>query len=448
MFNFFKKTEKKSAQGYCNQEIDTTFDYQTKYSEAIRFFVNAYYEVAPVGIAVDMIAQEVAHLSITAEDSTGEFNQNAEILKKLKTPNKDQSLRSFIDEIMAHYILLGNVFIDFNKASSNNKSSYEMLVLSQQNITTAGIQANGKAKTIIYGGDNNNQSLEYNYNDKTKQYETKQGNILLHLKNNNLTTIDKQMGVSFLAKGQLEISQYKSLSEYNNGLIKNQCRPSLGFFFEVDNMSDSQIEDIKQTMKAISGSTKAGKPFAITAKARVEKFSESTKDMDFENLKKSTKNIIAQCLKIPLPLLNDTTMTYSNYSTAQYAFFDNCVLPFAEVMIDFFNDKILPLLGESKYKLAIDKTTIGTLEERKLATVKSHAEAGVFTINEIRAIAGKEAVESGDIIYQPQNLVPVGTDRYTQDNRETPSDKAFFIALMKEQGYNDNEIKELAKKYF
>lgn len=445
MFNFFKKTEKKSAQGYCNQEIDTRFDYQSRYSEAIRFFVSAYYEVAPVGIAVDMIAQEVAHLSITAEDSTGEFNQNAEILKKLRTPNKDQSLRLFIDEMMANYILTGNVFIDFNKVGS----SYEMLILSQQNITLAGMQPNGKATTIIYSGSNDNLLYrEYNYNSETNLYQTKQGNILLHLKNNNLTTIDKQMGVSFLAKGQLEISQYKSLSEYNNGLIKNQCRPSLGFFFEVDNMSDSQIEDIKQTMKAISGSTKAGKPFAITAKARVEKFSESTKDMDFENLKKSTKNIIAQCLKIPLPLLNDTTMTYSNYSTAQYAFFDNCVLPFAQVIIDFFNDKILPLLREDKYKLAIDKASIGALEERKLATVKSYADAGVFTINEIRAIAGKEAVESGDIIYQPQNLIPVGTDRYTQDNRETPSDKAFFITLMKEQGYNDNEIKELAKKYF
>ena len=98
-------------------------------------------------------------------------------------------------------------------------------------------------------------------------------------------------------KGQLEISQYKSLSEYNNGLIKNQCRPSLGFFFEVDNMSDSQIEDIKETMKAISGSTQAGKPFAITAKARVEKFSESTKDMDFENLKKSNQEHYSSMLK-------------------------------------------------------------------------------------------------------------------------------------------------------
>ena len=78
MFNLFKKTEKKSVQGYCQQEIDTTFDYQIKYSKSVEFFVNAYYEVAPVGIAIDMIAQEIAHLSITAEDSTGEFNNNVE----------------------------------------------------------------------------------------------------------------------------------------------------------------------------------------------------------------------------------------------------------------------------------------------------------------------------------------------------------------------------------
>jgi len=171
--------------------------------------------------------------------------------------------------------------------------------------------------------------------------------------------------------------------------------------------------------------------------------------MDFDRLKKTTTNKIFQCLKIPLPILNEDTMTFSNFSSAQIAFYDNCVLPQAKKIFNFLNHKLLPILGEKQYKLAIDPATINALEQRKIELATAYSQAGSLTRNEIRAMLGYEAVENGDIIYQPQNLVPVGSDRYIEDNRDKPSDKAFFINLMLSQKeYSEEQIQKLAKKYF
>jgi HK97 family phage portal protein len=202
-------------------------------------------------------------------------------------------------------------------------------------------------------------------------------------------------------------------------------------------------------MKSISGNRNSGKPFLFFGKARVEKFSESIKDMDFGALKKATTNKIFQCLKIPLPLLNEDTMTFSNFSSAQISFYDNCVLPQAKKILDFLNHKLLPILGEKQYKLAIDPASINALEQRKIELSTAYSQTGSLTINEIRRMLGYEAVENGDTIYQPQNLIPVGRDRYTEDNRDKPSDKAFFINLMLSQKeYSEEQIQKLATKYF
>ncbi len=339
-----------------------------------------------------------------------------------------------------YYIITGNVFIDVNKVGS----SFELILLKPQNIVINDTVSSGKAKSILYNSIN---TIEYNYQDG--YYRSRQGNILLHLKNSNISTTDEQFGISFIASAQLEISQYLNASIHNNSVIVNQCKPSLGFFIEGDYPSDEQIDSIKKTMNEISGNRNAGKPFLFFGKARVEKFSESIKDMDFDRLKKTTTNKIFQCLKIPLPILNEDTMTFSNFSSSQITFYDNCVLPQAKKIFNFLNHKLLPILGEKQYKLAIDPATINALEERKLATLKNYREAGVFSFNEIRAIGGYEAVENGDTIYQPQNLIAVGTDRYTEDNRDKPSEKAFFINLMMAQKqYSEEQIQKLATKYF
>ena len=291
--------------------------------------------------------------------------------------NKNQTFYEFIQELVVYHVITGNFFIDVNKVGS----SFELFLLKPQNISVNDTIGSGKASSILY---TSIDTVQYNYVDSS--YRSKQGNILLHSKNPNISIIDEQFGISFLAPAQLEISQYLNASIHNNSIIINQCKPSLGFFVENDMPSDDLIASVTDAMKKISGNRNSGKPFVFFGKARVEKFSESIKDMDFGSLKKATANKIFQCLKIPLPLLNEDTMTFSNFSSAQIAFYDNCVLPQAKKILDFLNHKLLPILGEKEYKLAIDPATINALEQRKIELATAYSQSGSLTINEIRRI--------------------------------------------------------------
>jgi HK97 family phage portal protein len=252
-----------------------------------------------------------------------------------------------------------------------------------------------------------------------------------------------------LAGVQLEISQYCGASVHNNAMIKNGCKPSLAMIIEQDNITQDQVASFQETLRSIAGAKNSGRPVAILGKVKIEKFSESIRDMDFDRLKAVTTNKIAQILKIPLPLINENSMTFSNFSQAQLSLYDTCILPIAKKFLAFLNNRLLPILGESKYKLVIDESAISALELRKIDVAGSYGKTNALTINEIRTMLGYEALsEGGDVIYQPQNMVPIGKDGYTVDNREAPTEKAFFISLLKEQDFDNETINQLANKYF
>jgi len=70
----------------------------------------------------------------------------------------------------------------------------------------------------------------------------------------------------------------------------------------------------------------------------------------------------------------------------------------------------------------------------------------------LRSLVGREDLtEGGDRVYQPMNLIPVGQDQYTIDNRGKPAKKSmqedFVNALMKQGKHSLEEIKQLSLEY-
>lgn len=439
--NYFSK---KNLSGFIEQQLDNSYKFSTNFNEVVAFSTSAYYECSPVGIAVNLISNIITNLPLTAKNKSNQYNSQAEILTKLQIINKDQNYKDFVDLFISNYLLYGNVFIDFNKVGS----SFEMIILKPQNITpiTSGFGKPSQILYIVNNQDNTQLTRYYNYKAEKNIYETSEGNLLLHFRDKNLTN-EHFFGSAPIISAQLEISQYINSSIHNNSLLRNQCRPSYGFFFEDDAYSQEQLKGIQTAITQINGPTGAGKSFMIAAgKVRVERFSENPKDMDFQGLKVSTANAIYNTLKIPLALFNDQAMSYNNYSESQIALYTGCILPLANKMIDFFNYKVLPLLGEQKYKLAIEENKIAVLEMNKIQVAKIYSETYNITTNEARERMGLEAVENGDSILKPSNLVAMGTDIYTADNRT--NEKAFFIEMALDRGVSQNEAKKLADRFF
>ena len=93
--------------------------------------------------------------------------------------------------------------------------------------------------------------------------------------------------------------------------------------------------------------------------------------------------------------------------------------------------------------LTYDEFTIEPLRERKLQAAERKNKLNKFSANEIRRDLGEEAFIGGDTIYQPMNLVPIGQDQFTADNRETPSksfEKEYYIKQRLKKGYKLEDI--------
>jgi len=195
--NLFKKNV--NVNYHTTQESEVEYKFKTYFNESNKFFVQSYYECSPVAIATNLIADAIANLQLTTIDRKKEYNSEAEIITRLETVNQNQTFYEFIQELALHYVVTGNVFIDVNKVGS----SFELILLKPQNISINDTVGSGKASSILY---TSIDTVEYNYVDSS--YRSRQGNILLHLKNSNISIIDEQFGISFLAPAQLEISQY------------------------------------------------------------------------------------------------------------------------------------------------------------------------------------------------------------------------------------------------
>ncbi len=266
------------------------------------------------------------------------------------------------------------------------------------------------------------------------------------------------VGCSAFVGCQLEIAQFVTASIHNYSLLKNGARPSGILTHKGTNeLQPEQIDRIKDLMKEkLSGSRNAGEMAFLGGDFDWKQLSLSIKDMDFPKLKQSVTEAIYNALKIPLPMISSESMTFSNMDASKYAYYDNAVIPVLKRLLKFLSAKLLTrYAGTEELEYYFDESAIEALETRKFENAKIASQTGVLSDNEIRAMIGYEAISGGDAIYKPANLVPVGQDINTEDNRDEPMAKSEFIKIMKSQQkqdggrfYSDEYIELKAKEYY
>ena len=282
---------------------------------------------------------------------------------------------------------------------------------------------------------------------------------MIHLRSYNPKFSSSNLvGVSAFAGCQLEIQQYILASVHNYSLLKNQARPSGIITYKgASDLSQEQQDGLKATIKnKLSGAKNTGEPVVLGGDFNWTQLSESTKDMDFPTLKKSVAEACYSAVKIPLPMISPDNMSFANMDASKYLFYDNSVLPILKRLLKFLSVKLLSRYPNAQgLEFYFDESSIEALESRKFENAKILSQIGKYTDNEIRSITGFEAIDGGDIIYRPANLIESGRDTYTEDNRDKPVAKSEFIKIMKAQQkqdggklYTDEYIELKAKEYY
>lgn len=383
-----------------------------------------------------------------------------------KRANPFQYPALFKDELSSFYLLTGNVYIDVMSKLSDVRGQQpviELRILNPKEIQPVSTGTTGFVTSYIYNAAD--ISVTYHYDIIAQKYLNGNGSELLHLKSfNPKSSSTNFLGISALEPLILEIEQYLQASIHNLSVLKNQGRPSAIVTTDKEeggglSLTNEQISEVKKRFTEIKGSENAGKINFLPFNLKWQAISESIKDMDFKTLKTMTEEAVYKAFSIPLTFASNDAGTFNNKASDKLTLFDDAVIPLTKRIYSFVGTKLLPRYPNSdNLELKVDQSEIPVLARRQIAVTKEKAELGALSTNEIRTEIGKETIgKEGDIIYQPANLVPLGTDKLTSDNRDKPArrkaddllkEKAYFRKMLCEQGYGKEYIDKCLKEQY
>jgi HK97 family phage portal protein len=399
--------------------------------------INSYLKVSPVFIATNMVSNAVADIDFVIHDKKrDEIIYNHPALDLINNPNPFIDGKLFINQLVSNYLLSGNAYIV--KLMDGKAKTIELQVERSSDVSIMKNVNDGYANNYQT---NQNNTAVYSRNVYNRFF-SQAGNELIHLRNTNTLDDYKYIGVSFFAGCVNEINMYIASIMHNYNFIKSGANPS-GLLTHKGDMPLTQEQAValkQQIENTLKGSKNSGSVVVLGGDFDYKQTSQSIKDMDYQNLKEMIDRKIFQCLNIPVAKIQASAMTYSNLDVVKYDFYDNAVLPVFNTVARFLTSKLLVDYKNPDLVFTCDKSAIETLEARKITNVVDTYKNGLITRNEARTQIGYEASQNGDNFYNSATLIPAGEDDYTDDNRESPSQKE-LRRLMNESGlYTADEI--------
>lgn len=119
--------------------------------------------------------------------------------------------------------------------------------------------------------------------------------------------------------------------------------------------------------------------------------------------------------RVPKTILGITEdVNRANAEATEYVFSKRVIRPRMEFIVDRLNEFYLPLFGldQKEYRFAFTDPTPQNVE-LKLKANETGLRAGYLTINEVREEEGRDAIDGGDVVYLPANLLPISIPKKT-----------------------------------
>jgi HK97 family phage portal protein len=383
---------------------------------AAHITITYYKRIAPIATAIDMISGNVADIEPLLFDSkTNEFIKDHPLLELLQNPNADSTYTEFMVSLAALLRITGTVYVNADGLDVT-KPPISISVIHPSNVTievaTDGYPASFTV-TTAHG------SHRYTRQMKNRRFRYYEGGKreLYQIKTFNPSLGNFQLwGLSPLQAIADEAEQYIASSVHNLSILKRGSTIG-GIFKHQSTLSEANVNRLQTQINTyLSGAHNAGRPFLAEGGLDFIPNTQSNKDMDFLELKKNITVSVYNKLSIPLPLINEDTMTMANMEAAKLALYDNAVLPLATRLFNELSIFLLPRYTNSEaLKLDYDENTIPALAPRRMTNLKLLRDMNILTINELRKLINKGALIGGDDLYAPNNLIPIASQDASTD---------------------------------
>jgi phage portal protein BeeE len=439
---------------------------------ALRF----YDECAPVATAIDWINDEFKTLSLILKEND-EIEYDAEILKFLRTPNDDMVQEDFLETLGAYFLIINEVYII--AYGNPNKKPSELIIVSPEYVTpekgkdgfvsSMRVRINGTSEEIFKRDEN--QYRFYNSSLTAEIWQIKGFSAIGDTVCGSsgvvgINNVQNARGRSKLSSIHREINQYIEISTHNLAVLDNGMIPSGTIEVpEGTTLDDDQFEKLRaQAVNFYSGAKNAGKVLILENGMKFIPANLNAKDMDFEKLSRRVEITVFNRYKVPLPLVSPDNMTLANMESAKLNLYDNCVIPIAHRLLRELTNFLAPRFGLSDNALiCADLDKISALQLRRNEELKLKKELDVLTKDELRREIGLEKIEGGNQLYMLNNMIPLGTTPFIENDLITVVDsqnekslkqsicRKEFIKLMQNQIdvkgnkiFTDIEINQIA----
>lgn len=411
------------------------FSYLSNY-RAMRF----YRQSTSVATAVDAIADEIENISPVISTEDGKLSSDHDILRMLKNPNDYEIYQDFIGQSARSYLITGDVY--WFAGGALNRPPVLLYCEKPHNVNTIeGLNGYAQSFNVYRGVGTGSFERERVPKMGIRYYD---GNLkelfnIMRYSSRYSTT----HGDSPLLAAALEVAQQVLNRVHNVSILDNGGRLSLVVQFKDTTSPDEHEERKTKLQEQLGGSANAGKIAVISSNdMEINEFGKTNRDMDFYNLDRVASNAIYNRYKVPLPLVSMDASTFNNMELAVYHFYDFAVIPLFNRIAAGLTRFLFPRYGmdPNRVYLTYNPEDVQALKSRRVEQLMKRKELGVETINEIReGLPNREPLEGGDILYQPANMVPVGTDLFAEDNTTTEEEEqrlgdADTSSTIKEEG--------------
>jgi len=387
-------------------------------------YINAYSKV--VYACVSAIAEEVGKIEIKVEKA-GKDIEKHEILTLFNNPNPDIRQTQYnLFELTQGFIELAGECFWYMATGELSKKPKQIFILRPDRMAVS-VGHNGAITGYVLTKDNG-EKVTFEVNE------------IIHFKMPNPKNPYRGLGTVEAAMTYVQTEQYAS--EWTRNAFYNDASPR-GIVSLKGTISDTEFAETKRKWnKQYAGVRNANKT-AILRGMDIEytKIGSGLDDIAIKELRAMSRDDIMFMFRVSKPILGIVEdVNRSNGKEAMYAFMQRVIKPKMERIIDTLQSTLGNYYG-------VELTFEDPVEEddaEKATYYEKMLNVGL-TINEIREELGKDPITGGDSIYQPLNLMPIGTVAKKEPgiklvSRTTKKTKKTIEAEIVKDAFVDNKL--------
>ena len=228
--------------------------------------------------------------------------------------------------------------------------------------------------------------------------------------------IEEYAGLSPIAALRMTVDMNVDAIRFNRRFFQNDASPGRVYLKADAELTSAQVDELRRRWEqSFAGRDKAHTIAVLDKSADLKTMAISQREMEFIEAQRYTKEEICGAYGVPPVLVGDLRQsTFNNFQQAKASFWDETLIPELELIEAEINDSLMPLLsgphpnplplagegaGGERLVARFDLSGVSSLREDAGGRARRHlqlVQAGILTINEVRAKEGLEPVPWGD----------------------------------------------------